>query len=119
MSDQPLPTTVDEALAWMDAKYSHERAQIAALDAFAMHHGLGQYLRNTFGLWKKSALAEHMKETLGLEHPDDMSHHLIELYLEWLKKPHPLPGEAGYQPPKAPLRRTGYDIVEEDDGEIG
>ena len=38
----------------------------------AVHMGLGMAIRNEWGLWKGSRLAEYFRE-MGVRHPDDMS----------------------------------------------
>jgi hypothetical protein len=45
-------------------------------DLIMLHHGLGQWIRNNWGLWEDSALKEHMS-SLGFKHPDDMSQAII------------------------------------------
>lgn len=42
------------------------------------HHGYGTGLRNEWGLWHDSKLAQHMKERFGLGHADDMSGLIME-----------------------------------------
>jgi hypothetical protein len=41
---------------------------------------LGQFLRNEWGLWKDSALAQHLRQVHGIDHPDDMSHLILTRY---------------------------------------
>ena len=43
------------------------------------HHGLGQYLRNSLGLWSGSELKDFFIE-LGLWHADDMSDVILTSY---------------------------------------
>ena len=43
------------------------------------HHALGQWIRNTWGLWTKGPLYKHF-EAQGLHHPDDMSGVIITSY---------------------------------------
>jgi len=82
-----IPTTLSEALLALDTIVSQEvkdhflKSDESFDDLVAdVHHSLGRYLRNTWGLWKGSPLAEHMKTAQGVEHPDDMSHALIVAY---------------------------------------
>jgi hypothetical protein len=49
------------------------------------HHGLGQWIRNNWDLWKGGPLADHMK-SLGFTHPDDMSHSIIKEFWNRLNK---------------------------------
>lgn len=44
------------------------------------HHGLGEWIRNNWGLWsKKSSLYDFLKK-LGLWHADDMSSFILRSY---------------------------------------
>jgi hypothetical protein len=44
----------------------------AEFDMAVLHHGLGTWIRNTWGLWGDSRLAAYFNG-IGIEHPDDMS----------------------------------------------
>ncbi len=47
-------------------------------DMFRLHHTLGQYIRNTYGLW-------HPKNpNIVREHPDDTSGRIIEAFYDYL-----------------------------------
>jgi hypothetical protein len=51
-------------------------------DLISLHHGLGRWIRNEWGLWRDPATEEgklcaHMID-LGFEHADDMSQTIIE-----------------------------------------
>ena len=41
-------------------------------DMIEYHHGFGTWLRNNWGLWAGSRLAQYFRQ-LGMHHPDDMS----------------------------------------------
>lgn len=43
------------------------------------HHGLGTWIRNTWGLWRGSALYDDL-HARGLRHPDDMSSVILDAY---------------------------------------
>ena len=43
------------------------------------HMGLGLWMRNTWGLWKRKKLAKHFN-SMGIYHPDDMSGIILETY---------------------------------------
>lgn len=47
------------------------------------HHGLGQTIRNGFGLWKDSHLCKWFKKQ-GITHPDDMSGIILTSYWRYL-----------------------------------
>lgn len=89
MSDETIPKTLDETVAAIDAMLSDEgRAEVAAAKTveevqdliIAAHHGLGQRLRNQWGLWADSELAQHLRKEHGVVHPDDMSHYIMDNY---------------------------------------
>lgn len=48
-------------------------------DLIKYHNGLGQWIRNIYGLWIKKELFYYM-ENMGFMHPDDMSQAIIESY---------------------------------------
>lgn len=49
-----------------------------------VHHGFGMYLRNNWGLWRNSKLAENLFK-MGIFHPDDMSGIILDSYQRKLK----------------------------------
>lgn len=42
-------------------------------NATKLHHSLGRYLRNTWGLWGEDSTLKQYFWNLGINHPDDMS----------------------------------------------
>lgn len=79
-----IPTTLDEALVELgkllpQADKDHLLQSEESFDALVgeVHHSLGRYLRNEWGLWRDSALAQHMRGTHNTSHPDDMTHVII------------------------------------------
>jgi hypothetical protein len=79
-----IPTTLDEALVELGKLLSQEDKDHflnseESFDALVgeVHHSLGRYLRNEWGLWKDSALAQHMRAAHDTPHPDDMTHVII------------------------------------------
>lgn len=68
------PKTLEEAVQLIVADLSPEdRAFIATEGVAGAHHGYGMAMRNGWGLWHDSELAQHFKTTYGLGHADDMS----------------------------------------------
>lgn len=66
--------------AFMEILSPREQVLVTNLkeeDVGNTHHGLGQWIRNNWDLWKGGPLLEHMK-SLGFIHPDDMSASLIK-----------------------------------------
>lgn len=83
------PSTLDEALVALDEILKKEdpglRVALAKTSepdemAIDLHHSVGQYLRNTWGLWRDSNLSKCMRDQYGIAHPDDMSHRIIVEY---------------------------------------
>lgn len=66
-----------------------EFMQLTRKELNRTHHGLGQWIRNNWGLWAGGPLFQDMK-TLGFTHPDDMSGTIIKEYWLYLNK---LPSE--------------------------
>lgn len=82
-----IPTTLEESFVALDDLLGEEDKQflLKATDgesaALELHHSLGRYLRNEWGLWQKSALAQLLKVKHGIDHPDDMSHFILVEYI--------------------------------------
>lgn len=49
------------------------------------HHSMGMWIRNNWGLWSGSRLQTYLLRK-GFKEPDDMSHHILTFYLQWLEK---------------------------------
>lgn len=90
MSDEVfavMPTTLEECFPALDLMLGQEdkdyllntpdTGHVLAM----MHHSLGRHLRNRWGLWHDSPLAQHLKEKHSLSHPDDMSRHILNSYI--------------------------------------
>jgi len=60
------------------------------------HHGIGQWMRNKWGLWSDSVLAKHLQE-MGLTHADDMSGLILTCYHRHLNdKPFEIEAQVQY-----------------------
>lgn len=87
----PMPETLDAAIEALDKLLGDEdrdhilRAEDPGKAVVRMHHSLGRHIRNEWGLWQGSALAQFMRAR-GTSHPDDMSHEII---MEWVKSKMP------------------------------
>jgi hypothetical protein len=82
-----IPTDLDDAhreLARLfpPAEIERIRAMPQEDDMIEYHMGLGVYLRNEWGLWKGSRLSEYF-DTLGVDHPDDISGIILNTF--WCK----------------------------------
>jgi hypothetical protein len=89
VKSEKLPTTLQEAIDALDKLLPLEDRQYIEEDlendpdvvVIALHHSLGRYIRNKWGLWEGGPLAQHMREVEGIIHPDDMSGHIIRQYV--------------------------------------
>ena len=85
---QKIPTTLSEAHVELERLLSPEElAEIDAMpsedDMIEYHFSLGLNIRNGWGLWRGSPLAEHMRE-LGFTDPDIMSSVILQTF--WCKR---------------------------------
>lgn len=77
----PMPMTLESAVEALDKMLREEDRTylLTEPDVYgAIHHSLGRHLRNTWCLWHDSPLARHLKTVHRIEHPDDMSHKIVE-----------------------------------------
>ena len=81
-------TNLKEAINELDKIISDEDKEYLLTDNVSpllVHHSLGRWIRNNWGLWEdKSELKLNMIK-LGFIHPDDMSNYIIEQFIEYLK----------------------------------
>lgn len=81
-----IPTTIDAAVHMLDTIVSDEDKQyILEHGSISVHHSLGRWIRNEWGLWGESDLKKIMLDK-GVEHPDDMSDYIIQCFINHLKK---------------------------------
>lgn len=77
------PTSLDECMsALQEVLTPEEQAEVIGMtrqELIQCHHGLGQWIRNNWDLWKGGVLCDYMKK-LGFIHPDDMSQSIIHEY---------------------------------------
>ena len=79
----PIPKTVDEAVKTLAKIVSKEdRDYLLENGAISMHHSMGRWIRNEWGLWTGSELKNELKKK-GFEHPDDMSNYIIEEFIKY------------------------------------
>ncbi|MFH7327163.1 DUF6794 domain-containing protein [Desulfurivibrio sp. C05AmB] len=73
------PETVEQAVnKLLDLLHKDETDKIAAMpmaELFLLHFGLGQWIRNEFGLWSENTA---LLESTGRFHPDDAANVIIE-----------------------------------------
>jgi len=84
----PVPTSLEEAFAMLEAKLSKpdlDRMRAGTEEEMVRyHHGLGTWMRNTWGLWGGSPFAKRLR-SMGLRHPDDMSGAILDAFWSHLK----------------------------------
>ena len=83
-----IPRDLEEAVLALDKLISEEeKNELCKMgeDEFlaATHLGIGMYLRNEWGLWKKSELSKYFRRR-GIFHPDDMSGEILKSYYKFL-----------------------------------
>ena len=74
-----IPSNLEEAIQSLTSVLENagELQQFKNVELCELHHGLGRYIRNTWGLWTQSQLFNWFKEQYGIEHPDDISSIII------------------------------------------
>lgn len=93
-----IPKNIEECFEILNKELKpDDLAFIKASDdnATKLHHSLGRYLRNTWGLWGGSDLKRYFWD-LGINHPDDMSSIILHSYHRHLNNK-PLEVEAQVQ----------------------
>ena len=81
-----IPQNLREAIEELDRKLNKEdKEYIVENGSLAVHHSLGRWIRNNWGLWKEedNELKASLKK-LGYRHPDDMSNYIIKQYIRYL-----------------------------------
>ena len=79
------PKNTAEAIEKLDAILSKDDKEYLKKNGpLSVHHTLGRWIRNEWDLWEGSELKDSLIAE-GFEHPDDMSNHIITLYVEKLR----------------------------------
>jgi hypothetical protein len=97
---EPIPTTIDECFAILEKQLSKkDLAEIRSgseKDMARFHFGLGMWLRNAWGLWGGSPLAEYFNR-MGVFVPDDISGIILTSFWRHLNgKPLEVDKQAAY-----------------------
>lgn len=84
-----IPSDFEGCLRQLDSLTSNEMKEwiICLPDkefSKSVHHGFGMYLRNNWGLWSDTKLAENLYE-MGILHPDDMTGIILNSYQRRIK----------------------------------
>ena len=90
-----IPTTIAEAIEelknMLDAKEIGMCMRLTEKEGLnRVHHSLGRWIRNTWGLWTKDSLLYMHLHEYGLWHADDMSDVILKAFYREL---HGLPWE--------------------------
>lgn len=89
---ETIPTTIEEAMQVLDIYVSEEDKIWLANEpnsAIKVHHTLGRWMRNRWGLWLEEPNELELKRYFlnqGIKHPDDMSYKITEEYVKHLKE---------------------------------
>ena len=82
-----VPSNLKEAIVKLDNDLSEEDKQFLLENgALSVHHTLGRWIRNNWGLWDEQSELKLNMVKLGNIHPDDMSNFIIEEYIKHLKE---------------------------------
>jgi len=86
---QTIPKNLDEAILCLEKSLSEK--EITYLkgiteDFFinSEHHRLGREIRNNWGIWSGSELAEYFK-SIGISHPDDISGIILKSFIRHIQ----------------------------------
>ena len=81
-----IPANIEEAMkSLMETLSIEDQVSLTRMtedETYGLHHSLGQWIRNNWGLWAGGPLKVHM-ESLGFIHPDDMSGSIIREF--WVR----------------------------------
>lgn len=81
-----VPQTLSEAVSYLRDNISDEdKKYLVENGAISVHHTLGRWIRNNWGLWEGSELKKNL-EAEGFTHPDDMSNYIIEEFMKTIRK---------------------------------
>jgi hypothetical protein len=83
-----IPKDLEEAVVELDNLLPRCALPKLLKDSLAYHHGIGMWLRNSWGLWGNSRLAQEFHRQ-GVHHPDSMSHLIFVAYIVHLHRKQP------------------------------
>lgn len=82
-----VPSNLKEAIVKLDNDLTEDDKQFLIENgALLVHHTLGRWIRNNWGLWDEHSELKLNMAKLGNIHPDDMSNFIIEEYIKHLKE---------------------------------
>lgn len=81
-----IPTNLKEAINELNKIISEEdKKYLLEHGALSVHHSLGRWIRNNWGLWGEHSELKSNMIKLGLVHPDDISNFIIEEFIKYEK----------------------------------
>ena len=83
-----IPPNINECMSQLDSiLVDSVKSEFKNFSYFSVaskcHTGLGEYMRNRWGLWHKSVLAEYFRD-MGVRYADDMSTIILNSYHRYL-----------------------------------
>ena len=88
MGAKSVPSSLPECFVALERILSKDQIhalKICKKEDLVMHHfGLGTWMRNAWGLWHESPLAQDLVKR-GVEHPDNMSGYILEAFHKHLQ----------------------------------
>lgn len=88
MNANHIPSSLPECFVALERIMTKEQLRdfkgYQKKDLIMHHFGLGTWLRNAWGLWHESALAQDLIKR-GVEHPDDMSGYILDAFHKHLQ----------------------------------
>lgn len=82
-----IPTNLEETIEAFDKMLKEEdKEYLIEHGELSVHHTLGTWIRNNWGLWNDSILKQNITKEFGLHHPDDISNYIIKNYIKYLEK---------------------------------
>jgi len=81
-----IPKTLEEAIKALDKELKQEdKEYIVENGSISVHHSLGTWIRNNWGLWGDNIELKSNLQKLGCYHPDEMSDYIIKQFIEYFK----------------------------------
>lgn len=88
IDEHTIPATPKDAIQVLDIIIPEEDKEYLRTEenaAIKIHHSLGRWIRNNWGLWGDESPLKNYFLQHGINHPDDMSNDIIETYIKYLK----------------------------------
>jgi len=84
----PIPHNLEECFAQLETMFEDEEQKErfkepdrkGKCSAYKYHHGVGRWIRNNWGFWKKEGPLYDWMVSIGLHHADDMSGLILDAF---------------------------------------